>query len=111
MMFVVEVNGSGIKEALRLLLDIEFEEPSLLLVEEPEIHLHPGMETTMLRYLREVSRDRQMFVTTHSTNFLDTAAMQNIYLISKGETTTAQLLDQDDVEEQVPIELGIRLSS
>ena len=109
--FVVEVNGSGIKEALRLLLDIEFEEPNLLLVEEPEIHLHPGMETTMLRYLREVSRDRQMFVTTHSTNFLDTATMKNIYLVSKSETTTAQLLDQGDVEEQVPIELGIRLSS
>ena len=109
--FVVEVNGSGIKEALRLLLDIEFEEPDILFVEEPEIHLHPGMETAMLRYLREVSRDRQMFVTTHSTNFLDTAALSNIYLISKDGTTTAQLLDQGDVERQVPSELGIRPSS
>ena len=30
--FVVQVNGSGIREALRLLLDIEFEKPNLLLV-------------------------------------------------------------------------------
>ena len=109
--FVVEVNGSGIKEALRLLLDIEFQEPNFLLVEEPEIHLHPGMETTMLRHLREVSRDRQMFITTHSTNFLDTAAMKNIYLVSKDDTTSARLLDQSDVEEQIPTQLGIRLSS
>ena len=109
--FVVEVNGSGIKEALRLLLDIEFQEPNLLLVEEPEIHLHPGLETAMLRHLKEVSQHRQVFITTHSTNFLDTAAMQNIYLVSKSDSTSAQLLDPGEVEEQVPVELGIRLSS
>ena len=109
--FVVEVNGSGIKEALRLLLDIEFQKPSLLLVEEPEIHLHPGMETTMMRYLKEVSQDRQMFLTTHSTNFLDSSEMKNIYLVSKTESTSAQLLEQGEVEDQIPAELGIRLSS
>ena len=109
--FVVEVNGSGIKEALRLLLDIEFQKPNLLLVEEPEIHLHPGMETTMMRYLKEVSQDRQMFITTHSTNFLDSSGMKNIYLVSKAESTTAQLLERGEVEDQIPTELGIRLSS
>ena len=109
--FIVEVNGSGIKEALRLLLDIEFQDPSLLLVEEPEIHLHPALETTMMRYLKEVSQDRQVFITTHSTNFLDNAAMTNVYLVSKDESTKAQLLDQGQVEEQIPVELGIRLSS
>ena len=109
--FVVEVNGSGIKEALRLLLDIEFQTPNLILVEEPEIHLHPALETTMMRHLREVSQDRQVFITTHSTNFLDRAEMKHIYLVSKRESTSAQLLNQSEVEEQVPSELGLRLSS
>ena len=105
--FVVEVNGSGIKEALRLLLDIEFEGPDLLLVEEPEIHLHPALETNMMHYLKEVSQNCQVFITTHSTNFLDAATMENIYLVSKTESTIAQRLNQDEVEEQIPIELGI----
>ena len=109
--FVVEVNGSGIKEALRLLLDIEFQTPNLILVEEPEIHLHPALETTMMRHLREVSQDRQVFITTHSTNFLDRVEMKHIYLVSKGESTSAQLLNESEVEEQVPSELGLRLSS
>ena len=110
--FVVEVNGSGIKEALRLLLDIEFQAPDLLLVEEPEIHLHPALETNMMHYLKEVSQNRQVFITTHSTNFLDTVSMKNIYLVSKtAESTIAQLLNQGEVEEQIPIALGIRLSS
>ena len=109
--FVVEVNGSGIKEALRLLLDIEFQTPEVLLVEEPEMHLHPALETTMMRYLKEVSKDRQVFITTHSTNFLDTAEMKNIFLVSKTESTVAQLLGRGEIEERVPMELGIRLSS
>lgn len=109
--FVVEVNGSGIKEALRLLLDVEFQEPDILLVEEPEMHLHPALETSVMRYLREVSQTRQVFATTHSTNFLDTPAMKNIYLVSKTVSTSAQMLNQGEVEEQVPTELGIRLSS
>jgi putative ATP-dependent endonuclease of OLD family len=41
--FLVQVNGSGIKEALRLLLDVELGKPTIMLIEEPEIHLHPGL--------------------------------------------------------------------
>ena len=109
--FIVEVNGSGIKEALRLLLDIEFQAPDLLLVEEPEIHLHPALETTMMRYLSDISLERQVFITTHSTNFLDTAARSNIYLVSKDESSFAQKLEPMEIEERIPSELGIRLSS
>lgn len=109
--FLVEVNGSGIKEALRLLLDIEFHTPHLLLVEEPEIHLHPALESGMMGYLKEVSRKCQVFITTHSTNFLDHAEMKNIYLISKPESTSAELLSQSEAEDQIPVELGIRPSS
>ena len=109
--FVVEVNGAGIKEALRLLLDLEFQKPNLLLVEEPEIHLHPGMESTIMRHLKEVSQQHQMFITTHSTNFLDAAEKRNIYLVSKADSTTTQLLNQGEIEEHIPAELGIRFSS
>jgi putative ATP-dependent endonuclease of the OLD family len=109
--FLVEVNGSGIREALRLVLDVEFEHPQILLVEEPEIHLHPALETTMMRYLKRTSSERQVFLTTHSTNFLDTAEMKNVYLISKPNSTQVQLLDFEEAESQIPKELGIRLSS
>lgn len=109
--FLVEVNGSGIREALRLILDYEFEQPSILLVEEPETHLHPALETSMMRYLKKISTDCQVFITTHSTNFLDTAEMRNVYLISKGNSTHVQLLNLADAEAQIPRELGIRLSS
>jgi putative ATP-dependent endonuclease of the OLD family len=109
--FLVEVNGSGIKEALRLVLDVEFGHPDILLVEEPEIHLHPAIETSMMRYLKRISCDSQVFITTHSTNFLDTAEMNNVYLITKPGSTEIQRLNIGEAEARIPQELGIRLSS
>jgi len=109
--FLVEVNGSGIREALRLVLDVEFERPDILLVEEPEIHLHPALETSIMRYLKRVSSECQVFITTHSTNFLDTAEGKNQYLVSKPHSTRVELLGKEEAETQIPRELGIRLSS
>ncbi|MGK3985832.1 AAA family ATPase [Sorangium sp. So ce136] len=119
---LVQVNGAGIREALRLILDYEFEHPDILLVEEPEIHLHPALETSMMRYLKTIGKESQIFITTHSTNFLDTADMRNVYLASRStpprplhqntaSTTTIQLINMAEAEAAVPRELGIRLSS
>jgi predicted ATP-dependent endonuclease of OLD family len=109
--FLIQVNGAGIREALRLILDYEFERPEILLVEEPEIHLHPALETSMMRYLKSVSTESQIFITTHSTNFLDTAEMRNVYLVSRKESTSIQSIDANEAESSIPAELGIRLSS
>ncbi|MGO8789963.1 MAG: AAA family ATPase [Terriglobia bacterium] len=109
--FLVEANGSGIREALRLILDVEFEHPDILLVEEPEIHLHPALETSLMRYLKRISSSCQVFLTTHSTNFLDTTDSKNQCLVSRAESTQVQLLDREEAEAQLPRELGIRLSS
>lgn len=109
--FLIQVNGSGIREALRLILDTEFEKPDMLLVEEPEIHLHPALETSIMSYLREISHRIQVFITTHSTNFLDTGNFQNVFLVQKGISTTVSPLTLAEAEEKLPSELGIRLSS
>lgn len=109
--FLVQANGSGIREALRLILDYEFQKPSILLVEEPEIHLHPALETSMLQYLRRISEESQVFTTTHSTNFIENSDAQTIYLVAKAPTTKITVLSYDSAESQLPRELGIRLSS
>jgi putative ATP-dependent endonuclease of OLD family len=109
--FLVQVNGAGIREALRLILDYEFGRPNILLVEEPEIHLHPALETSMMRYLKTIGQESQIFITTHSTNFLDTAEMRNVYLASRNGSTSVNLINIGDAEHSIPRELGIRLSS
>jgi predicted ATP-dependent endonuclease of OLD family len=109
--FLVQVNGAGIREALRLILDYQLNRPNILLVEEPEIHLHPALETSMMRYLKAIGQECQIFITTHSTNFLDTAEMRNVYLASRNDSTIVQLINVEEAEQSIPRELGIRLSS
>jgi putative ATP-dependent endonuclease of the OLD family len=109
--FLVQVNGSGIREALRLMLDVQFESPHILLLEEPEVHLHPALEYSVLQYLKSQSLLRQVFLTTHSTSFVDTAETSNVYLIKKNAFTKIERLTTDDIEDDIPQELGLRLSS
>jgi putative ATP-dependent endonuclease of the OLD family len=54
-----------------------------------------------------------VFVTTHSTNFVDSVSFQNIYLVSKGydQKTSAKSLDSGEGALQIPAELGLRLST
>ncbi|MCY1137112.1 AAA family ATPase [Actinoplanes sp. Pm04-4] len=109
--FLVQVNGSGVREALRLILDVRFNSPDILLVEEPEVHLHPALELNMLQFLSQQSTTAQVFLTTHSTNFLDAADTSNIYLVTRGDSTSVRQLTQDESEAEIPKELGLRLSS
>lgn len=111
--FLAEANGAGIRESLRLILDLELEPCEIVLVEEPEVHLHPGLEFAVHSYLQEKSKSKQFFVTTHSTNFVDTVSPQNIYLISRNTEGVAncERLAEGDAPVKLPAELGIRLST
>ena len=111
--FLAEANGAGIRESLRLILDLELEPCEVVLVEEPEVHLHPGLEFAVHSYLQEKSRTKQFFLSTHSTNFIDTASPQYIYLIARGATGVAscERLAEEDAPVKLPAELGIRLST
>lgn len=80
--FLVDANGSGIREALRIVLDIELKKPDIVLIEEPEVHLHPGLEKAVHSYLNEKGQTQQIFIVTHSTNFLDVSSRQNVYVAS-----------------------------
>jgi putative ATP-dependent endonuclease of OLD family len=108
---LVEMNGAGIREALRVVLDHELNSPHILLVEEPEVHLHPALEIAMFRYLQEASSRTQVFLTTHSTNFLDTAEMRNVYLTRRTPWVTATRLDFEQAEQSLLRELGVQPSA
>ena len=111
--FLAEANGAGIRESLRLILDLELEPCDIVLLEEPEVHLHPGLEFAVHSYLQEKSKIKQFFVTTHSTNFIDTVSPQHIYLISRNSQgiSNCERLAEGDAPIKIPAELGIRLST
>lgn len=67
----------------------------ILLIEEPEAHLHPALQYNFLRFLKEEIKNknisRQIFVTTHSTHITAAVGLDSIICMeSNGDQIAAR---------------------
>jgi len=110
--FLVELNGAGIREALRMILDVEFEKPDILLIEEPEVHLHPALEYRISEYLNTLSTRVQIFATTHSTTFLDNSSGLSSFLVTKSDgSSRAERVSVERDAAVILADLGVKPSA
>jgi len=61
------------------------EAQGLLIVEEPEIYLHPQAQRHLLKVFQEIVKNSniQILITTHSSSFIETEHFENIGLVYK----------------------------
>lgn len=97
--FDIDQLSSGEKAAIALLLPLVERQseqmvapvvldggvvPLTMLLDEPEIHLHPLLQLQMLQYLRDLAARgaAQFILSTHSTTLLDALTDDELYLVS-----------------------------
>ncbi len=79
----------------------------ILLIEEPEVYLHPSLQRKMINTLVKISKKNQVLLTTHSPIIISKIDQQNIHCINKvgGVSSIMHATATNIIEE-----LGIQVS-
>ncbi|HVG11227.1 MAG TPA: AAA family ATPase [Thermoanaerobaculia bacterium] len=88
--------SDGTLRILGLLLAVyQLQPSSLIVIEEPEATVHPAVAEIIVQVLLDAARDRQVLITTHSPDILDSKELTDeqirIVTSQKGRTTIAPL--------------------
>jgi hypothetical protein len=75
--------GSGIGRALGIAYQALMTPlGGLCVIEEPESHLHPSAQRTLLRFLSEQSREKQIAISTHSPAIAGCVERNDLFLVT-----------------------------
>ncbi|MEV7444687.1 ATP-binding protein [Streptomyces sp. NPDC091204] len=85
----------------------------ILLIDEPELHLHPALQTTLLETIKGASEESQLWLSTHSPNLINSAPTDSIVSIataSEGRNQASRVWHQSERLELLA-DLGMTPSS
>ena len=70
--------GMGLQQVLLILYFTLVTDTDLVLIEDPEDHLHPDLQRRLINFLREKT-EKQFFLSTHSSVFLSTSVADCVF--------------------------------
>lgn len=98
--FNAEEISAGSKEILTLITQIYLaeQETDLLLLEEPELHLHPEAEQHIFDVISDIAGEDgpQVIVSTHSDVFVNQSEVSNLIRVERDGMTTLREVQQED---------------
>lgn len=93
----IELAGTGVLQAVQILGYVHFFHPSVIVLDEPDSHLHPNNQRLLCKLLQGVADDRntQVFLTTHSRHVVDALSGQARFLWVRSGSVEAIEQDHD----------------
>jgi AAA15 family ATPase/GTPase len=102
----LNASGSGLLQVLQILAPIyrycpEFSE--VVLLDEPDAHLHPNLQTQLARTLKDIQKELniQIIISTHSTSIIRAASPTEVVPISSLVDFNEPLSKKEEVEEEI----------
>lgn len=86
----VDINAlsSGEKQLFLRTLSLKMLEPknSIILIDEPELSLHPKWQQQILEVYKRIGENNQIIIATHSPLILENIDKENIFMLTKEES-------------------------
>lgn len=83
--------GQGFRRLFVLLFYVFHPNYDIILIDEPEMHLHPGILKKLLRVLEDKKFNNQIFLTTHNSVFVQPASVEYIWRIARDKSGSTQI--------------------
>ncbi len=83
--------GDGFKRLFVILFYIFHPQYKIILIDEPEMHLHPSIIKKFLNLLNDKNLGNQVFFTTHHPSFVQAKYLPNIWRVNRNEENSTSL--------------------
>lgn len=95
--YSLELCGTGVLQALQIFSYVTLFEPQLLLLDEPDSHLHPDNQALLAKALRLIATQTstQIIISTHSRHLVDAFRDQCNFIWLKNGKVSMQGMDLD----------------
>lgn len=108
----IEYKGDGIKSlaTLAMLTDrYNVEQSSIIAIDEPEAHLHPGSIRQLNTVLQGLVDNNQVIISTHNPLFINKSDISSNVIVSSGKATPAKNIKE--IRDTLGVELSDNLIS
>ena len=83
--------SDGTVELMALIVALYFTPAQLLIIEEPDRHLHPALIGRLMSHLKETAWRRQILVTTHNPELVRHTPLESLLLVQRDREGFSQI--------------------
>jgi AAA15 family ATPase/GTPase len=109
----VDLAASGFQRAILMLFVIWASGNKVMLIEEPEVNMHPNLQARIIKLVKEWSKrsNFQVFITSHSPYFVSAKVVESVILMKRRDaSSTAIQVNLDNTLELLLSILRVRLT-